>query len=110
MNLKEIVDSCGLKLLNDVTIIDRDIKCGYTSDLLSDVMANAQEDSIWITIQKHPNIVAVASLNEIGAIVLVSNTKPDEETVVKATENDIPIFVTEKNGFVISGKIYNLIK
>jgi len=110
MNLKELAEKLNLKLLNEVTIIDRDIRSGYTSDLLSDVMGNAEEDCIWITIQKHPNIVAVASLNEIGAIVLVAGAEPDDETIEKATENDIPIFKTEKRGFEISGEIYNLLK
>ena len=35
---------------------------GYASDLLSDVIANAGKDSVWVTMQIHVNIIAVAAL------------------------------------------------
>ncbi len=41
------------------------------SDLLSDVYAGAKEGDLWITLQLHQNIVAVAFLNNLAGIVIV---------------------------------------
>jgi len=54
---------------------DQEIETGYTSDLLSDVMANAEADCALITIQAHKNTIAVAQL--IGAnAVIICNDRP----------------------------------
>ena len=46
-----------------------DIRAGYTSDLLSDVMAHCPDDSVLITVQNHTNTIAVATL--VGAVAIV---------------------------------------
>ena len=63
---------------------DRAVKGAYASDLLSDVMGKASEGDVWITMQTHKNIIAVASLKEIAAILIVNGGKPDEDTLAAA--------------------------
>ena len=72
---------------------------GYASDLLSDVMANSGKGDIWVTMQKHVNIVAVATLNELAGIVLVNGRQPEQATVDRAREERIPIICTGASGF-----------
>ena len=57
----------------------REVRGGYASDLLSDVMANAQDADAWITMQKHVNTVAVAQLKGLAdpGYRLVANTGRD---------------------------------
>jgi hypothetical protein len=62
MKIKDLVKELGLEVLSCKDSLDREIKGGYCSDLLSDVMGNAKEGDIWITLQVHKNIIAVASL------------------------------------------------
>ncbi len=110
MNLKEIIDRLNLKVFTSRASLDGTVTGGYTSDLLSDVMANAREGNLWITLQIHPNIVAVGKLKDLAGIVLVNGRQPEEETRQKAEEENLPLLGTEENSFVISGKLYFLLK
>lgn len=86
----------------------REVRGGYASDLLSDVMANSREGDLWVTLQKHVNIVAVAQLNGHAAIVLVNGRRPEPETVTRAEEEGIPIVSTELPTFDVVGILYSL--
>jgi len=108
MKLKEIVDKLGLKAFTPEISLDVDVTSGYTSDLLSDVMGNSKKGQVWITLQIHQNIVAVAKLKELAGIILVNNRKPDEETLEKAKEEGIPLLSASETTFNVSGKIYQL--
>ena len=93
MKLKELQEKLNLQLLNnEVDITSKEVSWAYCSDLLSDVIANIEANYLWITIQKHPNIIAVATLKDISGIILTNNTDADPETLSKANENDIPVF------------------
>lgn len=86
-----------------------DITNGFTSDLLSDVMGNAPEDSVLITIQAHKNTVACCSLAGISAVVICSGRKVPEDMIEAAKDEDIAIFTTKDNQFNTSFKIHNLL-
>jgi hypothetical protein len=78
---------------------------GYTSDLLSDVMAHAEEGSVFITIQAHKNAVAVASLVGVLAIVFCNNRPVADDVIESATEEGIAIFRTSATQFQASALI-----
>ena len=82
-----------------------DLLGAYTSDLLSDVMANAPAQSVLITIQAHKNTVAVATLADIKAIVLCNGRTPEDEMVTAAKAEGIAIFSTKENQFKTSCQI-----
>jgi hypothetical protein len=88
--------------------VSREVTGGYASDLLSDVMANSREGDLWVTMQKHVNIVAVAQLNSLAAIVLVNGRRPDDATVARAEAEQIPIISTELQAFDAVGILYSL--
>jgi hypothetical protein len=78
MNLQQIIDRLNLTVLTDprdFTLIQP--SGGYTSDLLSCVMAGAKSNYLWITLQAHLNIVAVAALLEVAAVIVTENAQPD---------------------------------
>lgn len=109
MTVKELVEKLDLKVYSGSAGLDKEIRGGYTSDLLSDVMGFAKEGSVWITLQKHRNIMAVASLKELSAIVLVKGFMPEND-VMEISENEgIPVLGTNKQAFEISGEIFNLL-
>lgn len=89
--------------------MDREISGGYVSDLLSDVMGNADEGQVWITLQTHKNVMAIASLKELAAVILVNGHKPDDDTAAQSNEEDIPLLGTPLSAFDITGKLYELI-
>ncbi len=108
LNLKHVVEQLNLKPMTKINDYP-DIINGYVSDLLSDVIANADEGFVWITIQKHVNIIAVAKLKKISAIIITNGSKPEKEVMEKAEEENVILLTTNDNSFVISGKLYCLL-
>jgi len=109
MKLNEIIEKLKLQVLTAQDKLDTEVSYGYTSDLLSDVIANSKEGNLWITLQTHQNIIAVAKLKDLAGIIIVNNRKPEEETLKKAEEENVPLITTEETAFNISGKLYQLI-
>jgi hypothetical protein len=86
----------------------REVCGGYASDLLSDVMGNSHEGDLWVTLQKHVNIIAVAQLNGLAGVVLINGRRPEPETVARAEAEHIPIVSTELPAFDVVGILYSL--
>jgi serine kinase of HPr protein (carbohydrate metabolism regulator) len=110
MKIREIIEKLQLKALAGQENLDVDVTGGYTSDLLSDVIANSNEGNLWITLQIHQNTIAVARLKDLAGIIIVNNREPDEDTLKKANEENVPVLCSQEMAFEISGKLYELIK
>jgi predicted transcriptional regulator len=108
MRVRELVEGFGLKTVAGEQGLDREVKGGYCGDLLSDVMANAPVGCIWLTVQGHLNIVAVAVLREMAAIIITGGREPDEETVQKADQERLPILTWPHSAFMLAGRFYAL--
>lgn len=108
MKLKEIKEKLNLKVLTAKEKLNTEVSSAYTSDLLSDVMAHSKKGNLWITLQTHQNVVAVAKLKDLAGIIIVNNRKPEEETLKKAKEENLPLLTTSDNAFTISGKLYQM--
>ena len=78
----------------------------YCGDLLSDVMANAPEGCVWLTVQGHQNILAVAVLREMAAIIITGNRPPEKETLQKADAHGIPILLWPESAYPLAGRLY----
>ncbi len=99
MNVNEVVEKLELKVEAGRSGLDRDVTGGYTSDLLSDVMANAREGNIWVTLQIHENIIAVAILAKIAAVIITGSREPAAGVTQRADAEGLPILSTEKTTF-----------
>ncbi len=108
MKLREIVEK--LHLTHVYGELDIDVKRGCSGDLLSEIMRSCKSDSIWITVQSHVNIVAVAVVVGIRAIVLCNGYDYDQDTFEKAKREGITLLRTEKDPFEVAGKIYQLME
>ncbi len=109
MKVKDLVEKLNLKVLAGANGLDREIDGCYISDLLSDVMGNAQEGNIWITLQTHKNVMAVASLKEIACIILVKNLTANEDTINQSNEEGLPLLQTSLPTYEIAGKVYEML-
>ena len=69
MTVQELSERLGLQALT-CPEPERECTGGYTGDLLSWVMGNAQSGDVWITIMSNSNIVAVATLADTACIIL----------------------------------------
>jgi hypothetical protein len=108
MILKDIVNQLGLEVRAGADALGAEVRGGYASDLLSDVIAHAAEGDLWVTLQTHLNIVAVASLKGLAGIVLVNGREPDVDALQKAREEDIVLLVSTLPAFELAGRLYDL--
>ena len=110
MTVGDVVKELGLEVFSGADGLDREVTGGYVSDLLSDVMGNADAGEIWITLQTHKNVMAIASLKDLAGVILVSDHEPDDNTAQQSDEENIPVLGTSMSTFEITGKLYELIK
>jgi len=108
MKLRKIVETLSLTVLAGHTGLDTEVSSGYAADLVSCAMAGAQKDGIWITLQGHLNIVAVASLLDLAAIVVTENKSVGTEVLAKANEEGIPILSTPCTTFEVAGRLWEM--
>jgi hypothetical protein len=109
MNLNQVIQDLDLNVLTksqDFSLLSP--TSGYVSDLLSCVMAGAPHNGIWVTLQAHINIVAVAALLELTAVIITEGAVPDQSTVDKANEENIVLLSTPRTSFEIVGKLWDL--
>ncbi|WP_367327496.1 DRTGG domain-containing protein [Lentimicrobium sp.] len=110
MKVREVAEKLGLTVISGAAGLDNEIKYGYSSDLLSDVMGNAGSGDIWITLQTHKNVMAIASLKDLAAVILVKEFSPDPDMAEQSNEESIPVLGTSEDTFTINGRLYNLLK
>jgi predicted transcriptional regulator len=108
MTIREVVDTSSLEILACPEGLEKEITGGYASDLLSDVIANSKAGNLWVTLQTHRNIVAVATLKELAAVVLVNGRIPDPETLEKAREEKVTLLGSRLPAFELVGRLYRM--
>ena len=96
-------------MINECRLINKDygkeISDIYIGDLLSVVMGHIKENNLWITSQKSMNVIAIASLNDVSAIIFVHSMMPDEEVIRKADECEITLYSTDLSAFEVVRKL-----
>ncbi len=109
MKIVDLVTALGLRVYSGTNALNNEVSGAYVSDLLSDVMGNAEKGEVWITLQTHKNIMAVASLKELPAVILVKGLMPDQATMEKSEEENIPVLGTDEETFRIAGRLYEIL-
>jgi hypothetical protein len=109
MTIREAAAALGAKILQD-EFEDTALAGAYTSDLLSDVMANARDGGALITIQAHKNTVAVATLVNITVIIVCNNRPVPEDMLEAAKDEGIAVLLSHENQYTISGKLYGFLQ
>jgi hypothetical protein len=110
MRLNEIAEKLGLESLTPEIQASKevDLREGYASDLLSDVLANAPHGGVLVTVQVHLNVIAVAMHAELAAIIFASGRIPEPEVREKAVEEGIALYLSNEPAFDVVGRLYNL--
>jgi hypothetical protein len=81
---------------------------GYAADLLSCVMAGAKSGAIWVTLQAHINIVAVAALAEVCAVIISEGAVPDPDVIEKANVQGIILLGTKTTTYQVVGRLWEM--
>ena len=91
MTVAEMIDSLELTPLHVEDDGKAPVSGVYCGDLLSDVLAQAQPDSVWFTVQGHTNVIAVAALRDLACVVVVNGIAPDPQAVAKARSQGVSL-------------------
>ena len=109
MKIRETAERLKFEILN-TKFEDAELLDGYTSDLLSDVIGNAPDSSVLITIQAHKNSVAVCALAGILAILICNGRDVPDDMIEAADQEGVAILRTDLNQFTASYEMYRLIQ
>jgi predicted transcriptional regulator len=101
----ELVAALELRILAGGDL-RRKVTGGYASDLLSCVMAKAKEGNVWVTLQAHQNVIAVASLLSLAAVIITEGIEPDHDTLTRAQEQGVVVLSSSNTTFLVSGQLY----
>ncbi len=105
MKLSSIIDKLNLEIVNSSELEEKEADGVYIGDLLSLVMSKAQKNNLWITIQTHINIVAVATLVDLAGIIIAEGMEIEKDAIEKAKEVGIPLFKTDLSAYDIACKL-----
>lgn len=108
MTVRDLVDLLSLELLTACDDTAREVTGGYVSDLLSNVMGHSLPGQVWITSQVHINVVAVASLVSLAAVIIAGGVKPGQDVIEKASQEKVILLATPLPAFEVVGRLYEL--
>ncbi len=104
MTVQTLAEQLNLTALS-VQEPEREVTGGYTGDLLSWVMGRAQPGDCWITIMSNTNIIAVASLADVAAVVLAEGVLPDPGVTELAEKKGINLYTSEKPAYQLCAEL-----
>lgn len=108
MKVSQIVDALDLHVVAGQSALQREITGGYCADLLSCVMARAKRGNVWLTLQAHSNVIAVASLLELAAVIVTEGASIPDEVKARAELEKIPLLATPHTTFKIVSELARL--
>ncbi len=85
-----------------------DVRRAHASDLLSDVLANAPESGLLVTIQAHMNVIAVAVHAGLAAVIFAGGHSPSEEVIAKGAAEGLKLYASGRRTFDVVGELYAL--
>lgn len=106
MNVAELKEILGARVLNEGVNLDKEVKSAYVCDLLSWVMAKGAPGTAWVTVMNHMNVIAVATLLDMACVIIPENIRVEQETLDKATEEEIPVLGCGKTSYELAGLMY----
>ena len=80
MTVQQAAALLGAEILSEGDL-SRTVCGGYAGDLLSWVMGNVEADHIWITIMTNANVIAVALLRDVSAVLLSEGVEMEPEVL-----------------------------
>ncbi len=108
LTINAIIAALSLESVSPPTNPDEVIDTVFVSDLLSNVMASCPGNCLWVTVQCHQNVIGVASLLDMQAVLLAGGSRPSPQVLAKAKEVGVTVLVSQDDAFELAGKLYSL--
>jgi predicted transcriptional regulator len=106
--VSEIARALDLRVAAGEKALDREVTAGYSADLLSCVMARAKAGNVWVTLQVHPNVVAVATLLDLAAVIVSEGASIPDEVIAKANAEHVVLLATSHTTFFVVSELARL--
>lgn len=106
MKLSQIKEILNAELIIDSTNEDIDIKNAFGADLMSDVLAFVNSDTLLLTGLSNTQVIRTAEMSDISVVVFVRGKMPTEEMIEMAKEQNLTLLRTEDIMYVACGKLY----
>ncbi len=108
MTFEEVRKSLDGVWVTDGLDDSQSVSNAYTSDLLSDVMGNAPDDSVLVTIQNHLNTIAVCTLAGIKIVAVCHDRDVPQDMKDAAEREGVAILRTPYDQFSASCRLSEL--
>lgn len=108
MIVREIVQALGLQVVAGHAALDKEITDGYCADMLSCVMSRAKNGNVWLTLQAHLNVIAVATMLDLGAVVITEGAPIADDVIAKANSENVVLLATPRTTFWVVGELTKL--
>jgi hypothetical protein len=102
ITVKDLQEKLALTPLTEIAGADNEVNDMYIGDLLSWVMSRAKEGNVWVTIQGHINIVAVAVLTGVSCIIAAEGAPVDTDTISKANSQGVAVFTSKQTSYQLA--------
>jgi len=106
LKLREVQEILKADIIVGEEKLDMEIKTAFGADLMSDVLAFAKAGSLLLTGLTNTQVIRIANVLDIAAIILVRGKKPSAETIELAEDLQIPILTTKYILFETAGRLY----
>ena len=108
MTIREIADRLDANVYtkND-SLLDKDVETAFCSDMMSDVLAFADEGSLLLSGLLNPQVIRTAHMLDMPCIVFVRGKTPTQEIISLAEENHIVVLSTYHRMYVSCGILYS---
>lgn len=105
MTVQELIALTKAKDMTPDTDKSAVVRCGYTCDLLSWVMAHGKAGMAWVTVQTHMNVIAVASLMEMAAVILPEGIEMESASLDKAREEGVTVLQSPLTAYELCARM-----
>ena len=105
MTVAEVMELIEAKDMTPGADKSVEVSCGYTCDLLSWVMAHGAAGMAWVTVQTHMNVIAVASLMEMAAVIIPEGIEMEAPSLEKAKEEGITVLESPLTAYEICARL-----
>lgn len=103
MKIKDMIKVLNADILTDFSREDTDIQCGFASDLMSDVLAYANSESLLVTGLNNAQVIRTAEMMDMDTVLFVRGKKPCKEVLELAVENSVTVLTTDYTMFKTCG-------
>ncbi len=106
MKLNDIKSILCANVLTTTCDLETEVHSAFSSDMMSNVLAYANNKSILLTGLYNPQVLRTAEMMGMACVIFIGRRQPDEQTIELAEELGICLMTTNFSMFTTCGKLY----